>query len=413
MGPEPFEAQLVVREYNRWLLGLAFAAGVGAALFALLGSFGMASPEPAIPLAMAAFIGGTALFRRNPGATLLEKRVVVDAESLRVGNRAIPRARIRDAQVVPLKNGEPVVRIWEERRLPVDLVVSGKEQGREILRALGFDASQRVTRFRGSSILMRSWGVRSGLLFVLLPIVYGVLQAFLLEESPELFAAGAKILTVLLFAVGGTLAIPTRIDVGADGVLVRWLGLKRFYPLARIRSVARYEWGMGGNKRAIGAEMTLAGGEIVRLPMGTRQWDDDRSSALVERIHEAMETHARGGVEAAAALLVRRERGVHEWIEELRAIGGGANADLRTAPVSPENLWRIVESHAAEPEERAAAAVALGPSLDDGGKQRLRVAVGTVADEKLRVAMDAAAHEDEAALEDALAGVSNRAAGRT
>jgi hypothetical protein len=140
--------------------------------------------------------------------------------------------------------------------------------------------------------------------------------------------------------------------------------------------------------------------------MGSLQWNDDRNSALMERIVEAMEIHARGNVDAAAAVLGRRARDVHAWIQELRAIGVGANADLRTAPVNPEHLWRIVESHGAEPEDRAAAAVALGGQLDESGKQRLRVAVDAVADERLRIAVDAALREDDAALEIALGEVS-------
>ncbi|MGO8998137.1 MAG: hypothetical protein ACLQVI_32865, partial [Polyangiaceae bacterium] len=59
------------------------------------------------------------------------------------------------------------------------------------------------------------------------------------------------------------------------------------------------------------------------------------------------------------------------------------------------------------PEARAAAAVALGPQLDDEGRQRLRVAVDAVADERLRVAIDAAASADDAALEEALGDVSD------
>jgi hypothetical protein len=197
------------------------------------------------------------------------------------------------------------------------------------------------------------------------------------------------------------LAIPARIDVGADGVLLRWLGTRRFIPLAHIRSLERTTEGIG-KSRQVGVRLRLEDGDTVWLPMGDARWADERAGALLERIQEAMDTQAHGPVTATAALLGRRERGAREWIRELRALGAGANADLRTAPVEPEQLWRIVESHGAAPEERAAAAIALSPSLDPRGKERLGVAVDAVADERLRVAIDAAVKEDDAALEEAL-----------
>jgi hypothetical protein len=70
--------------------------------------------------------------------------------------------------------------------------------------------------------------------------------------------------------------------------------------------------------------------------------------------------------------------------------------------VNPEHLWRILESHAADPEARAAAAVALGARSDDDAKGRLRVAVDAIADVRLRVAIDAAGGADDEALEKAM-----------
>ena len=51
---------------------------------------------------------------------------------------------------------------------------------------------------------------------------------------------------------------------------------------------------------------------------------------------------------------------------------------------------------------RAAAAIALGPSLDEQGKARLRIATDASADPKLRVLFGAVTDNDEYAIEDAL-----------
>ncbi|MGO9715013.1 MAG: hypothetical protein ACLQBL_39570 [Polyangiaceae bacterium] len=405
MGFEPFDEHLVVREHNRWLLGLSLGPGLVALGLLVLSALRLASSATVPPLVIVSALASLLVVRRNPAPSLHEESVRLEPDVLRVGKRAIPRSSIRDAQLVPLGNHQLVVRIWRPRRLPTDFIVRDKAEGQRMLRALGFDVSQTVTKFRSSSLVLRHWAFRSGLLFVVVPILFALVGGFL-RTSPELFALLAKGLTVLGASTLLAMAMPSRIAVGADGILVTWLGLKQFHPMSKIRDAARYIDGFGNNQ-VVGVSITMEGGHVVRLPTGSARWDDDRASALVERIREAMDAHARGRVETAAALLGRRERGVREWIQELRAIGAGANADLRTAPVNPENLWRIVESHGAEPEARAAAAVALGPQLDDEGRQRLRVAVDAVADERLRVAIDAAASADDAALEEALGDVSD------
>jgi hypothetical protein len=402
---ETFEGKLVVREHNRWLLGLALSPLL-VALFAFAGPGGYGL---AVPLTFASIVLAALVLRKNPAPILREAPVRIERGEARIGPLSLSRASIRDAQVVPLKGGQHTVRIWRTRKLPIDLVVRDKAEGREVLRALGFDASQTVTRFRGASRILAVRSMSRSLLFALFFGTFMVLQ-LILREQPELYVLGSKALGVVFAAALIAIMIPSRIAVGADGLLVSWLGLKWFHPLAKIRRVERYDSGLGGKDRTVGVAMTMEGGHVVRLPMGSAQWNDERTAALLERIAEARETHARGEVDAAAILLGRRERGVRDWIQELRAIGAGANADLRTAPVSPEHLWRIVESHGAEPAERAAAAVALGPSLDDEGKQRLRVAVDTVADERLRIAIDATVKQDDAALEEALSEVSDASA---
>jgi hypothetical protein len=131
-----------------------------------------------------------------------------------------------------------------------------------------------------------------------------------------------------------------------------------------------------------------------------------------ERIREAFEAHGRGDVTLAAAALRRGTRDVAAWIRALQAIGSGASADHRTAPVPPDQLWRIVEDPHAEPGARAGAAVVLRGSLDEAGRSRLLAAAGATAQPRVRIALEAAGEGDEAALAEALAAVEEEAGGR-
>jgi hypothetical protein len=75
---------------------------------------------------------------------------------------------------------------------------------------------------------------------------------------------------------------------------------------------------------------------------------------------------------------------------------------FRRGDVDAARLWQTVEDGGVDAERRAAAAVALSRSLDDEGKKRLRVAAGASAEPKLRVALEAAAEEDEPAMTKAI-----------
>ena len=186
-------------------------------------------------------------------------------------------------------------------------------------------------------------------------------------------------------------AIPSRLHIGTDGVFITWLGTKRFIGFSEI-SFAKPLDGR--------VDLHLKAGGLVRIPVGRQVL------IILARINEAMEAYRRGGATADIASLLRRgERPMEDWMAALRSIGAGANATHRTAPVAPETLWRLVEDPGSEPLARAAAAVALGAELDDEGRGRLRVVAGAVAAPKLRVALEAAANDDQGDLCAAMAEV--------
>ena len=384
-----FRAELFVRHPRSMLLGAA------SVLFLFTMLVVMSTQEASLPMGLLASIfipsaiAWVVWLRTMPKARELE--VEASPAGLRVGDAVIPRGSIQDAQIVPTPS--PVVRVSRRGRMPLDLCVSSVDEGRTLLRALGFDVSQTVTRFVTGSVLLRTWPLRFA--FPIATLLGALLT----------YAVLPGLTAVLVFLFCAVYFFPARTHVGADGVLVTWLGIRRFYPVSSIRSVDPYTVGRGRN-RVSGARLTMVDGSQVDIPVGRSRRLSPRAAALLERIQEARDTAQRGVNEASAILLERGGRGVAEWLRALQAVGAGAIADLRSAPISHERLWRVVESHGAPAEERAAAAVALSSSLDASGKQRLRVAAEAVADRRLRVALDAAENGDEAAMQEALGEVS-------
>lgn len=325
-----------------------------------------------------------------------QKAVTADRAGLRVGARYFPRSEITTGHLIPGRDGAPPrVVIGRRRRLAVTVEVSGNDEGRAILRALGLGASQSVAKFKALSPLIAKrpyLGMVASLLINLPLQLFG--RMILHSEGPVLvwvlLLLGSLLLSMLLM-------MQTRVLVGADGIELRWLWQKRFLAFREIARVVTYENGWALSKSS-GVKVVLESGESVRLAIINQRKLHDNALMLRERIDEARSAYRAGGTETAAALLGRERRGVAQWITSLRALGAGANADMRTAPIPRERLFRVVEDPALDPTSRAAAAVALGTELDDDGRARLRAAAKATVEPKLRFAIEKAA--DASAVED-------------
>lgn len=152
-----------------------------------------------------------------------------------------------------------------------------------------------------------------------------------------------------------------------------------------------YVSGLGRNK-VQHVVLELRDAPALRIPIGYPRWDDDQSAALLRRIRDANEVY-RSGVAGEAALLQRGDRPHRTWVAVLRSGGLGT---LRTAALSKDKLWRVIEDASAGPLERAAAAVALGKDLGAEERRRLERAARATAAPKLRVVLETAADaEDE------------------
>lgn len=394
----PFRAELGVVRHNRLVLALgASPLVVLAGLWlgsAVLGAVTVAVISPVL-IALAVFLLTTVLVQR-PWPRVVLTPVSASREELRVGARAWPRSAYR-AGLAYRDEHRSLVRLEPKNRLRaprLDLMVTDSE-GEALLQALGLDALHATARFRtASGTWANMWAWTVGM----------VAAAFGAGAAMFLFGVGgaapAVPLVFLLFVA--LTAWPSRVDVGADGVLTRWLWRRRFYRATDILQASAYVTAYG-RSRIQGVELRLKSGETTRIPVASPFWDAGRTAMLATRINEvawAQRERAEAGV--ALSLLERPEGATRTWIERLRALGTGANATHRTAPVAPETLWRVVEDATAEPRLRIAAAAALSASPEDGAKARLVSAAQATAEPRLRVALEATAAADEAAIAEAL-----------
>jgi hypothetical protein len=394
---EPFRANELFRvRRNRTILALAGSPlflGVPALIIAAI------AIDPVYVMylfhsAALGILGLTIAWRRNWHPEVKPVAVRADANGVAVGEEHVPRAHIKQGFVMP--GVPPQVQLRRRGlRTPVEIQVGSMGEARALLRALGLDASQTVATFRGISKLLakRRYLMSVGLFFG--GFVFGMTNVFRFL-SPAFSAVGVAMFAASALTFAVLMIAPMRITVGADGIATRWLWQKRFYGFGEISMVTRFERGFG-RSRVVGLELLLRSGEEVFLPMSQRSWDDGDAGILDERVREAMEAFRRGDAAADAALLRRGDRAVGEWVSALRSIGAGANADLRTAPVPRERLFRIVEDPSSPPADRAAAAVALGSELDADARARLQAAAEATAAPKLRIAIEKAASGSEAA----------------
>lgn len=309
------------------------------------------------------------------------------------GKLLVPRADMVRAVVVPSEGGT-AVSIQRKQGFFVAIDVPDEAAGQRLVRALGFAAEQRTAEFVVDSPLaarLPAWALVGSFSAALAAAAVGARSG-----SGLGFVAFFAWYALFLVAVR-----PTKITIGTDGVLLSWLGRQTLLRYSEIADVVP-------EKGSLRFELAGGGTRIVRAEWTARQrarTQPEMASAavymesLAQRIREAKE--AAGG--ADVAVLERRGRPLEEWLRRLRALTDRGAPGFREAPIVPEALWKTVENGHAEPAARAAAAVALQPSLDDGGRERLRVAADVVAAPKLRVALRAAAEGDERALAAALA----------
>jgi hypothetical protein len=145
----------------------------------------------------------------------------------------------------------------------------------------------------------------------------------------------------------------------------------------------------------------LRGGRTVRL--GAKNEPDLAGAMASLRSLEGRIREMRAASDSGqASPLGARTAPPREWIRSLRGALDKGAPGFRVRALVPEELWRAVENARLSATARAAAAIALGPTLDEQGKARLGIAANASADPKLRVLFGALTDNDEDAIEGAL-----------
>jgi hypothetical protein len=358
---------------------------------------------------------------RKPTARVKELRVTADG-IYADGKRLLARDEIRSARVYPGRVEGAFVRLERRNVLkgPIDLQVWSLDEGRKLLRALGMDASQTASSFAiaAPSIahfrrrLHATWGT-------LAAIVVGLPTLAMLGFRGGGFALACVAAFIAYATIILRMVKTASVVVGADGVYVRWLWEKQFIPIHDIVRAEVVDEPIGYGMYAIVVRIHRRSGEPVDL-MSARGRADvvgpfqrvadlvrARAAGLAERIDEAVLGAGRGTSSARdLEQLDRGGRAIGDWVAALRGLRGKIATFREQATGGIDALWRVLEDADAAPEQRVAAAVALSPDLDPGGRERLRIVAQATVSPKLRIALEAAAEDDDERLVRALEEVS-------
>jgi hypothetical protein len=330
-------------------------------------------------------LGGLAYgWARSPGSAPEAARVRADGAGLWIdGVLALPASRILGGWVQPRPLASPIVHVRAAGGRHVRIVVRDVEQGRALLRTLALDASRVSAHYWAMARPLgepRAFGHAGALLG--LTLATGLVVG---PSVPPVFAV-ALVALIVLFA---GLVLPTRVVVGGDGVLLRWLGTVRFVPWSSVTGIEPFD---GGVMLALGAAPGDEEWLTLRMPEEHQRYHPERD-AMVERMVAAWRAHPVATRPEAVSRLLGRDGGrTREWVRAMRALVRPAQG-FRAASVPVERLWRVVEDPRADRETRTGAAIALAPTLHDADQARLRAVAAGCAEPRLRIALATAAVE--------------------
>lgn len=254
----------------------------------------------------------------------------------------------------------------------------------------------------------------SGMVMVFLPVlvVFAMQQFEAIDWRSPLVIAWVVVLLIGLYLVHG----PVWLDLHEDGLSIRSLLGRRFVPYTDIAATRLVQRLGNGKSRDAGLprwtahmalQITLADGTVehygavsqeVRLVSGSS--GDVGEFGVYDRPTHALANEIGARARRASSIarrqpsslekdLQRGARGLDEWVAAIAALGS-RNHYRDNAPPE-ERLWRLLEDEDAARESRAAAALALRPSLHEEDRRRLLAAADACESPKLRVVLHALA----------------------
>ena len=344
------------------------------------------------PIAGAASIADS-LRRKLPIRTLAVERGKLHLTG--ADGEARPVEPAESALVVAQQDGNGEAEITFASGDVLHVRAKGREQ--ELVDSLGFaDAARRTVVPLG--------GARSPLWSALGAVVVsafatGIATCSGAAVAREAGASGPMLGEVIVYGMGilfvgltlllARLTTPRQLTIGADGVLLEGPFRKRFFPRARIFGVETIQGHVS---------LLLGGGDDVQEVRLTSE-HGDRQEALIQRIRGAIEQHG-DGEDPRAALLARGSDSIGAWRDRLRKLVA-ESPGYRSRVLPSDVLVRMAKDADAPADVRVGAAMAIGIQGDEEAKRELRIATDAIANEKLRVAIEAAS--DGNAEEEAIA----------
>jgi hypothetical protein len=321
---------------------------------------------------------------KKPRSTL--HAVEADATGLTVdGKQVMTRAEIASAYCVPTgDDGLHAVHVdGRPLRRSFVVYVDSMEKGAALLSALQIDPSMSTAHFRA----LPPWAKHVRWLAVVLTASPWVL----INVLRVLPGWGMGLVAALYGVIALPLILPQRVDVGHDGVFLRWLGNKRFIPFSQVE---------GATLTRLGVTLALRGGQSLELRLSQKDGGaDTQARALLGRITDALAAQADASHADEEAHLARGMRDLETWMREMRALGTGELSGYRAQAMPRERLWAVVENPTADHSAREGAALALSASLDEEDRARILALAHRTASPRLRIALDGVGRErDEARL---------------
>ena len=216
----------------------------------------------------------------------------------------------------------------------------------------------------------------------------------------------APVLFLVLAPIASLQLIGAKLRVGPDGLLVRWVGRTRFIDARRIVRI-EIEGKSSGRALDISSSMETSivvhrrDGSPVRIALTLGRLggiSTEEAKQLAERIEQVIAPiEARDVSARIGPRLARGSRDLGAWLGDMRALGARASATLRDADIDSEELWTLASGSSVDPDVRVGAAIALAGRGEEE-RARVRVAAVAIAEPKLRVAIEAAASGDDAAI---------------
>ncbi len=358
-------------------LGPKVGGVVGAAV-TLAGAIVSSSGASAVVLAIGLAILSLSLLVSSIRPTTHPRtQLLVDGDELVVGGGEPPVTfRLRELSMGWNEGPLAIVVTGDGGR--VEARLESAEVAERFVEALGLDAARRTLTLplRGQ-IGKGTWTFVGAFLGLFLG---GVLGNVLPVRGWEFWI---MVSSMLVTAWGLRQLGAPRVTIGVDGVRMRGLGA-RFIPY---RDIVKVDVGAPPFESS-DVRLALRGGGAALLPVvGQSQAAID---AMVRRIEAGMRVAT--GSSDDLAELARGGRDLATWRRDLTELARPTQ-DFRTRRVDVEQLERILRDPGVPPERRIGAALALMPTQPELAKTHVRAAALASADDRVRVAFEAAAEE--------------------